>query len=93
MRGLKSHQRDRCTLHKKHLKPFAEWLDNLDGWKIQPPTGHPQEVLYAIKFCPAGTEDWAFIYERERFQHLTVQKALVPYVRRWLKERKHDLSG
>jgi hypothetical protein len=88
MRGEASHRRNRYTLHKKHLEAFKEWFNYRDGWKIQEPTGHPHEVLFAIKYCREGTEDWAFIYKRDRFEHLTVQAALVPYVRQWLKERK-----
>lgn len=90
MRGLKSHERDRCTLHAKHLEAFKEWFNGRDGWEIQPPTGNQYEVLYAIKKCPAGTEDWSFIYRRDRTEHLTVQDSLVPYMEQWLKERKKN---
>lgn len=90
MRGLKSYGRDRCTLHKKHLEDFKEWLDGQDGWQIQPPTGNKYEVLYAIKNSRSGPETRSFIYRNDHNEHLTVQDDLVPYMKRWFKERKKD---
>lgn len=89
MRGHKSYGRNRCTLHKKHLNAFREWLSGRDGWEIQPPTGNPYEVLYAVKNSRSGTEAWSFIYRNDHNDHLTVQADLVPLMKQWLKERKN----
>lgn len=86
-RGEKSHSRDRCTLHKKHLVEFKTWLTAELGWAILPETAHPYEVLHVMKIDRSGDGPHSFIYRNDRNDHLTVQADLVPLMRRWLKER------
>lgn len=87
-RGHQSYGRNRNTLHKSHLEEFKTWLDGRDGWKVQSPTGHEYEVLYAIKSCPQGPLCQSFIYHNNHNDHLTVQADLVPMMHKWLQERK-----
>lgn len=88
-RGMKSSQRDRCTLHKKHLDAFKAWfIGTALNWEICPKTPHTYEVFHVMQVFRSGDGEHQFIYRNDKNDHLTVQYLLVPYVKRWLRERK-----
>lgn len=86
---MKSSGRDRCTLHKKHLNDFKAWFIAQPGWAVLPATPHTYEVFHVMKVFRSGDGEHQFIYRNDHNDHLTVQYLLVPYVKRWLKQRKH----
>lgn len=87
-RGSRSYLRDRCTLHKKHLPEFKAWLAAEPKFHIVELTKHPYEVLHVVVVDRSGDGPHVFIYRNDHNDHLTVQAELVPYVKRWLRERK-----
>lgn len=89
-RGMKSSQRDRCTLHKKHLPHFKAWLAAEPAWLIMQPTPHSYEVLHVMKVSRGGVGEHSFIYHNDHNDHLTVQSDLVPYMKRWLAQHKQE---
>jgi len=89
-RGMKSSQRDRCTLHKKHLVEFKTWFIGEPGWQILPETGHTYEVFHVIQVSRSGDGPHSFIYRNDHNDHLTVQADLVPMMHKWLRWRKRQ---
>ena len=87
-RGERSHGRDRCTLHKKHLAEFKAWIAAEHKFHIENLTKHPYEVLHLVVVDRSGDGPHVFVYRNDHNDHLTVQAELVPFMRRWLKERK-----
>lgn len=87
-RGQASHDRDRSTLHKKHLANFVTWFADQPGWKILHSTPHPHEVFHCVQIFPEGEGEHQFIYVNDHNDHLTVQYLLVPYVKSWLRQRQ-----
>lgn len=90
MRKRKSYERDRCTLHKKHLPEFKAFIVAEPKWHVVESTGHPYEVLHAVTVLGSCKGEHYFIYRNDHNDHLTVQSDLVPYVRKFLDQRKQE---
>lgn len=91
-RGSKSYQRDRCTLHKKHVDDFVAFLEFSGDWTKRPLTGHSYEVVHVQRRILNGSviryANHCFVYRNDHNDHLTVQADLVPYLRQFMQERK-----
>lgn len=81
------HHRPRNLLHRDKLHEFKQWLINDGRWIIKEPSGHKYEVLRFSEYTPQGDNHDLVIYQKERYQHCTLDEETEVLVRTYLKDK------
>ena len=80
--------RPRNLLHRNKLDDFKKWVLDCRGYFELPPSGHAYEVFRFRKHCCSGSLPDIVFYQKDRYQHVTLDDEGEKLVKKWLKERK-----